>query len=239
MNYIYILYYKLLNNNMYINLIFFILWNIYCLCTTSTIMHISRPIGFWSEYPEHMEYWNSFMDNNYIPKAQNIPEGYWLATGHPGNELHQDSFHPPAYGSAMAHPDYHLQRSPTYVELDGDNFNTSQNESHYRTNDRNPYIINPEPAKAGLMASLKKKVTKFGHKLDKGTKEYIDNRNRFKAAVEEGYRTKREIKQARKLYKESAMAKISNAESIKYYTDKLKNVKLGGTGITKKKRTIY
>jgi hypothetical protein len=89
------------------------------------------------------------------------------------------------------------------------------------------------PAKTSIIKSLKKKVVEFGHKLDRGTQEYVENKASFQRAVEESRKVRREYKAYEKAYGRSAMDKITRAETIRYYPDKLKNIKF------KKKNVIF
>lgn len=240
MNYVYLYYYKLLNNNTYINLIFFILWNVYCFYTTSAFMEISRPEGFWDDYDLNVlpMYTKEKSYFNYpdipelpgdIPAPQSASQlewnGLFMDPNHSNLQNYEVNCHD-NYGVHHNVPQWH--RDYTYQDRGGERLH-----NHYHSSDRNPYVINPVDSKTGgILKSLKNKVVEFGHKLDRGTEKYIQNRERLYQINQEKHRLKSKYKEYEKLYGKSAMDKWVRAEAIMEYPHKLKNIKF------KKKKVI-
>lgn len=239
--YKFILYYKILNNNMYINLIFFILLNIYsfyltmstCVYDTSTIMHISRPEGFWenSDYIQPLpEYGKVNLPENSLSELPGVVEL-------PGDTCYRQDWN----GLYMEEYKAPLEYSTATRDGDnpeihhyGDRKNLYKSHSHYYSDHRNPYIIHPTLPKTqtSLITTIKNKIVKWGKELDKGTEEYIKNQKRWDRKMEENRRIRKSCKAYEKLYGKSAMDKLERAEQIYYYADKFKKK-------SKSKKIIY
>jgi len=234
--YVFILYYKILNNNMYINLIFFILLNIYsfyfaisnCVYDTSTVMHISRPEGFWenSDYIEALpRYAQVNLPQNSLSELRGVVElpgdtcyrQYW-------NDLYMEEYKAPLEYSTVTRDEDNLE-----INHYGDRQDIYRSHSHYYSDHRNPYVIHPTlpKTKASLITSIKNKIVKWGKELDKGTEEYIKNKKRRDRITEETRRTEKSYKAYNKLYSKSAMGKLERAEKIYYYKDKFKKKSRG------------
>jgi len=236
-------------------LIFFVTLNIYCFYSamltdvgdTSTIMHISRPEGFWenseplpiysradfientsSTLPGLVElegdvsyrnYWNGlYMDQQNIP--HNIPE---YSKVEDSIVVEEGNYGDRGYNKKIKH---HY----------GGSSNIHRTESHYYSKHKNPYVIQPgrSTPKTSWITSIKNKVIKWGKGLDKGTEEYIKSRKRWSNKAEQAHQARKRVKAYEKLYGKSAMDRITRAETISSFTDPFRK-----KSRTKYKKTLY